>query len=102
MANKEKNEQITWVQQLAIEKGECECDLIRLIQIISKRENRYIDQNLTIIDTIQNNFGMAIVRNETVYGIISYLLQDLNYYANVHYTIIGDFIFLLKLQFKRV
>lgn len=43
MTNKEKNEQISWVQQLAMERGESEYDLVRLIQIISKREIRYID-----------------------------------------------------------
>lgn len=99
MTNKEKNEQVSWVQQMAMESGECECDLIRLIQIISKRENRYIDQDLTIIDTIQNSFGMAIVRNESVYNIISFLLQDLDYYGCVHYTIIGNFIFIIEPTF---
>lgn len=99
MTNKEKNEQVTWVQQLAMERGESEYDLVRLIQIISKRETRYIDQDLTIIDTIQNSSGMAIVRNETAYGIISFLLEDLNYYGHVHYTIIGNFIFIIEPKF---
>ena len=80
-----------------MERGKSEYDLVRLIQIITKREIRYIDQDLTIIDTIQNSFGTAIVRNETVYGIISFLLQDLDYFNKSE-----EYFMISEIDFKKL